>query len=184
MENQDYYGMATAADSSRSIGDALRALYDPSDFVVVKNIDKKPITYQCIAPEALETFSDYPGHKDTVMHKPPQRFTLQPGETKLCPAYEADMMISNLVKQILINRTQDKINKGELNSGQAVDWSNPAAQDALLDQIYLGKHDILNSYNQAPSVPENSARDDVEEALNIENEPRTTRPKRPTTEAA
>lgn len=151
MEEASYYG-APNDSSVKMIRERLRDLYDPEDFVTVINVDTKPITYQFAAPQDLETFSDYPGHKNTIQKRPPQRITLQPGDTKLVPAYEADQMIEATVKQIAVSRVQAKIDSGELDKRVGVaDWTNPYFQTEMIKQIFVGKKDILNEYNQ-PTV--------------------------------
>lgn len=150
MEEASYYG-APQDSSVKMIRERLRELYDPEDFVTVINVDTKPVTYQFAAPQDLETFSDYPGHKNTIQKRFPQRITLQPGDTKLVPAYEADQMIEATVKQIAVSRVQAKIDSGEIDKRVGVaDWTNPYFQTELIKQIFIGKKDILNDYNTKP----------------------------------
>lgn len=151
MEEASYYG-APQDSSVKMIRERLRDLYDPEDFVTVINVDTQPVTYQFAAPQDTETFSDYPGHKNTIQKRPPQRITLQPGDTKLVPAYEADQMIEATVKQIAVSRVQAKIDSGELDKRVGVaDWTNPYFQTELIKQIFIGKKDILNDYNTKPA---------------------------------
>ena len=132
---------------SLTLGDRLRELYDPQDFVVVQNVDTKPLTYQFANPADHETFSSYPGHKETTMKNPPTRVTLTPGETKLCPAFEADRMLENLVKQKAIRGTADKIEAGTLRVGSSANWSDPAFQKAILSEAFIGKKDVVGEFN-------------------------------------
>lgn len=148
----DYYG-APSGVGVKLIRERLRDLYDPEDFVTVINVDTQPVTYQFAAPQDVETYSDYPGHKNTIQKRPPQRITLQPGDTKLVPAYEADQMIEATVKQIAVRRVQDKVDSGELDKNKATaDWTDPYFQTKLIGEIFVGKKDILNAYNTAPAV--------------------------------
>lgn len=165
MENNDYYGAPSNANV-KPIRERLRGLYDPEDFVTVINIDTKPVKYQFAAPQDQETYSDHPGHKNTVMKRPPQVVTLGPGETKLCPAYEADHMIETLIKQIAISRVEEKVASGELDRQRATaDWTDPYLQTSLIEQIFLGKKDILNMYNESVPVEE------VSKELEVAHEP-------------
>jgi len=149
MADNDYYG-APNDSGVKMIRERLRELYDPEDFVTVINVDTKPVTYQFASPSDTETFSDYPGHKNTIQKKPPQRVTLQPGDMKLCPAYEADMMIEAVIKQVAVSRIQDKVDSGELDKRQATaDWTDPYFQQNMIKEIFVGKKDILNAYNQS-----------------------------------
>lgn len=164
MQDSNYYGAPTNS-GVKPIRERLRELYEPEDFVTVMNIDTKPVTYQFASPNDTETFSDYPGHKNTIQKRPPQRVTLQSGDTKLCPAYEADMMIEAVVKQIAIGRVQKKVEDGLLGANQATaDWTDPHLQQTLIKEIFLGKKDILNAYNSPkPSVEEDLNLDDTTE---------------------
>jgi hypothetical protein len=144
----DYYG-APGDASVKMIRERLRELYDPEDFVTVINVDTKPVTYQFARPSDTETFSDFPGHKNTIQKGVPQRITLQPGDTKLVPAYEADLMIEAVIKQVAVSRIQDRVDSGELDKRQATaDWTDPFFQNSMIKQIFVGKKDILNDYNQ------------------------------------
>ena len=170
MKEESYYG-APSDSSVKMIRERLRELYDPEDFVTVINIDTQPVTYQFAAPQDTETFSDYPGHKNTIQKRPPQRITLQPGDTKLVPAYEADQMIEATVKQIAINRIQAKIDSGELDKRVGVaDWTDPYFQNETIKNIFLGKKDILNDYNVKPV--------DVSKDLELDVIPPTPRPRK------
>jgi len=158
----DYYGAPSSANDNKSLGERLRELYSAEDFVTVMNIDTEPVVYQFIKPSDIETFSDYPGHKDTVMHNTPKRYRLMPGETKLVTAYEADKVIDTLIKQISQRNTQDKIAMGELVSTQSANWNDPTTRDSMISKIFLGKKDVLGQYNQAPEI-------NVEEDLTSES---------------
>jgi hypothetical protein len=143
----DYYGAPSSVDSSKTLGQRLREFYDPEDFVTVQNVDTEEITYQFANPTDIETFSDYPGHKDTIQKATPQRITLQPGETKLCPAYEADLMIENLIKQITM-RSAEKEAKDENVRYKSSNWTDPTTQDRFIREIFVGKKDVVGSYNK------------------------------------
>lgn len=153
MENESYYGSPTDT-GVKMIRERLRELYDPEDFVTVINADTAPLVYQFAAPQDTETFSDYPGHKNTIQKRPPQRITLQPGDTKLAPAYEADQMIESGIKQVAMRGINDKVESGELDRQKATfDWTNPTFQIHWIKQFYVGKKDILGEYNKpAPDV--------------------------------
>lgn len=152
MSDENYYGAPT--DSSiQTLGQRLREYYAPEDFVTVINVDNTPITYQFTNPTDIETFSDYPGHKDTIQKAAPQRVTLNPGDTKLCPAYEADLMIENLIKQITSKAVRKEIDSGQAVKWQSANWSDPNVQEKLIKEIFLGKKDIVGAYNKDISTP-------------------------------
>lgn len=159
MQNETYYG-APQNTSVKPLRERLRELYEPEDFVTVINGDTKPLKYQFASPADLETYSDYPGHKNTIQKRPPQVVTLQPGDTKLCPAYEADLMIETGVKQLAMSRIQAKIDSGEVDVRVGVaDWTDPFFQIEAIKQFFVGKKDILNAYNNEPKASDIVAKD-------------------------
>lgn len=167
MQN-DYYGAPTNAQV-KPIRERLRELYEPEDFVTVINVDTQPVKYQFASPSDLETYSDHPGHKNTIQKRVPQVVILQPGDTKLCPAYEADQMIEATVKQIALRRVQDRVDSGELDKQRATaDWTDPYFQTSLIGQIFVGKKDILNMYNQ-------EIKKDVSKDLELDEPPKRAR---------
>lgn len=164
MDNTTYYG-AEAGSDRIPLRQRLREMYDPEDFVTVQNVDTQPVTYQFTNPSDHETFSDYPGHKDTSLKKPPVRLTLKSGETKLCPAYEADQFFENLVKQIALRNVQTQVEKGEISDRVAsADWTDPVFQKQILSKAFVGKKDVLAAYNDNVDAVEPS----VEEELALE----------------
>jgi len=166
-EEQVYYGQDADAGRQVTLRERLRQKYEPEDFVTVINADTQPITYQFASPADQETYSDYPGHKNTIMRKPPRRLTIQPGVTKLCPAYEADQFIEAGIKQIAMRRVNTQVKDGKLDVQRATaDWTDPIFQEEMIAKFFMGKKDILSQYNEnINTVPAS-----VEEDLNI-NEP-------------
>lgn len=147
MDNNDYYGAPTSS-KVMLIKERLREKYLPDEFVTVMNIDTKPLTYQFAAPQDVETFIGDNGEKNTVEHRHPQRVTLQPGDTKLAPAYEADLMIEALIKQMAMSSVLKRVEAGELADRVAAsDWTSPEFQNNIISQAFIGKKDILNMYN-------------------------------------
>lgn len=161
----DYYGAPEDQSTSKTLGERLRDKYEPEDFVEVMNIDTQPLKYQFTSPSDLETFSDYPGHKDTIQKHPPQVVVLQPGERKLVPAYEADRMLTVLIKQIAVRNTANQIGSGSVVRWQTTNWNDPKLQEEILRQALLGKEDVLGMYNR----PNRQA--DITKDLGLDDEP-------------
>jgi len=159
MQSDDYYGAPTNTNV-KPIRERLRELYEPEDFVTVINGDVKPLKYQYASPADIETYSDYPGHKNTIQKRVPQVVILQPGDTKLCPAYEADLMIEVGVKQLAMSRVQSKIDSGEIDVRVGVaDWTDPYFQVEAIKQFFVGKKDILNAYNNEAKAADMATKD-------------------------
>lgn len=163
-----YYGAPSDSDI-KTLGERLRDTYSPEDFVTVQNIDTQPLRYQFTTPSDIETFSDYPGHKNTVQKRVPQVVVLQPGETKLCAAYEADLMITNLIKQITSRKAQASADeKGVMY--MTANWQDPTTQKELIKKIFIGKRDVLSSFNKEIKKA------DVSQDLGLKDEKATAKP--------
>lgn len=172
MDESNYYGAPSDAEKTVNIRERLRQYYDPEDFVTVINADTKPVRYQFASPTSIETLSSGPGDKNTIMHRPPQVVVLQPGETKLCPAYEADMMIENTIKQIAMASLEQRVESGLIDKNRATfDWTDPNFQRKWIDKIFLGKEDIIGKYNK--SIVPQSVEEDLD--INVATEPKQTR---------
>lgn len=148
--NEDYYGAPSQAATAQTLRARLRDYYEPGDFVVIQNIDTEPIKYQFARPDDIETYSAYPGHKDTIQKRVPTVVTLQPGQTKLCAAYEADLMIENLVKQMTTRKVNLEIGDGKQVKWQTANWNDPITYDALIKQIFIGKENVVKTYEAEP----------------------------------
>lgn len=162
MQNEEYYGSPQSSETM-PIRERLRRYYATSDFVTVINVDTKPLKYQFMRPEGQETFQPSPYESETHNLENPRVVTLQPGETKLCPAYEADLMIENLIKQISSSKTQDLVDAGTLRPDRATtNWSDPQLQTDLIEEIFLGKQDLVGQFNAQ------NVRGEVEKELELE----------------
>lgn len=153
MENKeetlDYYGAEGSTDT-RHLRERLRDFYDEGDFVNIINTDTKSLKYQFMNPVNMEDASTAAG-KYVIMHKPPTVVILQPGQTKLCPAFEADLMLEALIKQITSTKTLDRVAEGTIGDAVAsTDWSSFEVQNAIVKQAFLGKEDILGRNNDEP----------------------------------
>lgn len=152
LNSGSYYGAPNDSDI-KTLGERLRDTYASEDFVTVQNVDTQPLRYQFTTPSDIETFSDYPGHKNTVQKRVPQTIVLQPGETKLCAAYEADLMIENLIKQITSRNTQKQVeDKGVMY--MTANWQDPTTQKELIKKIFIGKRDVLGAFNKNLNKPD------------------------------
>ncbi len=164
MQPATYYGAPSSSDN-KSLGERLRDYYQPDQFVTVQNIDNKPLSYQFMDPKNEQFTQSAPYNGETYQTAPPSIVTLQPGQTKLCPAFEADRMLETLIKQITSSKTARLIKDGTYQPWQAANWSDPQTQTAVLKDAFLGVEDLVGQYNkQVPKA-------DVSKDLDITNEP-------------
>lgn len=145
--DEQYYGAPSSSDV-KPLRERLREYYGETDFVTVINIDTKPLKYQFMPPDGQQFVQSGAWNGETYNIKPPQVVILQPGGTKLCPAYEADLMIENLIKQVVAGGVENKIRLGQLRPDAIADWTDPVTQKNLINKIFLGKQDLIGQFNQ------------------------------------
>lgn len=143
---ETYYG-APSNSENKNLRERLRDYYSDSEFVTVQNIDTKPLTYQFMPPENQEFVQTAAYAGELYNKKNPVVETLQPGQTKLCPAYEADLMLEVLIKQITSRKVAVAIEMGDAQPWQSANWSDPQTQTNIIEQAFLGKQDLIGSYN-------------------------------------
>jgi hypothetical protein len=186
---EEYYGQSQISGSMdiKTVQERCREYYAISDFVVVMNIDTEPFAYQIQRPENFDYEQPDPVTMNVVMTKPPERIVLQPGETRLCPAYEADLMIKNLMDKMIYRSRGSAISeakeKGEENVNIKESVMDPETQHRYIKEIYQGKKDFLHEYNQSIDKVKSDVAKDLEDDEPVTSEtPR--RPGRPAKQAA
>lgn len=156
---EDYYGAPTSSET-KPLRERLRDYYQESDFVTVKNTDTQPLTYQFMSPDSQQFIQNAPYHGETHNTKNPQRVRMQSGDTKLCPAYEADLMLENLIKQVSHSRTVKKIKDGQLTEQTAsTNWTDPDTQVAIIKEAFLGKQDLVKQFNESSEKDRDEAKE-------------------------
>lgn len=123
-----------------------REYYNPEDFVVVMNVDVEPFTYVQQRPENVKIHQPSQVTKEVYYTKDPDVITINPGQTRMVPAYEADNFIKLLTdKMVLRGRAKYIAETGE-NPKEST--SDPATQHKYIKMIYQGKKDFMAEYNQ------------------------------------
>jgi hypothetical protein len=93
--------------------------------------------------------------------KNPERITMQPGATRLVPAYEADLMIkASIDKMVYANRSKIIADAGTPKESV----SDPDTQRKYIESIYQGKRDFMSEYNESLKKPDVSGDLDDEPA--------------------
>lgn len=140
---QGFYGDVDSSNDVMTVQERCRDYYKIGTFVVIMNIDTSPFVYQ-VQREANQSVSD-DGVSQTIINvKPPERITLQPGQTRLVPAYEADLMIKALIDKI-VNANRSKDLSDEKTPRESV--MDPQTQKKYIALIYQGQKDFLTDYN-------------------------------------
>lgn len=168
---EEYYGQPSADNEIKTVQERCREFYAINDFVVVMNIDRFPFVYQVQRVENQSFDQPDPVHMNITNIKNPERIILQPAESRLVPAYEADLMIKSLMDKIVYrDRAQTIVDSnGEETPKDSV--MDPATQRKYIKKIYQGKRDFMQEYNDSLKKP------DV--AKDLEDDSQTEAPRRP-----
>jgi hypothetical protein len=160
----NYYD--TANNDVKTMVERCRDYYAPEDFVIVMNIDTKPFTYDIQRPENVIINQTSSVTSELYYKANPDHIVLEPGQTRLCPAYEADHIIKQLVDVIVLRNRGKIIADGGTPQESAVD---PATQNKYIRMIFQGKKDFMQDYNQQNIEDANNMQQELEKAL--EDEP-------------
>ena len=161
--NEDYYGQTNSSQEQKTVQERCREFYAIGDFVVVMNIDTTPLVYQVQRVENQSFDQPDPVHMNTTNVKNPERITMQPGDTRLVPAYEADLMVKALMDK-MVYRNRSKIIAKEGTPKESV--SDPDTQRKYISEVYQGKRDFMEEFNKSVQKPDVSG--------DLEDEPATT----------
>lgn len=153
-----------------------REYYAPEEFVVVMNIDIIPFTYVIQRPENVTIHQPSQVTKELYYTKDPDVITLQPGQTRMVPAYEADAVIKQLVDNIVMRNRAKIIDETGKNPQEST--KDPTTQHKYIKQIYQGKRDFMNEYNQQVNAPA-ELDNQIEKELTNDLDPITRGPGRP-----
>lgn len=135
----------------KTMAERCREYYDPAEFVVIMNCDIEPFTYIIQRPENVTIHQPSNVTKELYYSKEPDVVTLQPGQTRMVPAYEADHVIKQLTDKIVFRGRQDVDKEtGKTSTGSAMD---PSTQHRYIKLIYQGKKDFMDEYNRQISQP-------------------------------
>lgn len=130
----------------KTMAERCREYYNPEDFVVIMNPDIEPFTYVIQRPENVNITQPSAMTKELYYLKDPDLVMLNPGQTRMVPAYEADHVIKQLVDKMVF-RNREKI---ATETGQTPNEStnDPATQHKYVKQIYQGKKDFMEEFNR------------------------------------
>lgn len=151
----------------KTVHERCRDYYSPADFVVIMNIDTLPFTYTIQRPENVTIHQPSAVEKELYYTKDPDTITLQPGQTRMVPAYEADWAIKCLIDRLVLRHRGKDLEEGKTPKESAMD---PATQHKYIKQIYQGKKDFMTEYNATQAQPA-AANTTMEQEISNDLEP-------------
>lgn len=146
----DYYGAPTTTNEEMTVQERCREFYKIGAFVVVMNIDTMPFVYQVQRAEN-QSVNDEGVHQNISNIKPPERITMQPGDTRLVPAYEADLMIKALIDKLVYTHREKHIalhKNDEQPDPPKESVRDPFTQRKYIELIYQGQRDFMEEFNK------------------------------------
>lgn len=163
--DEEYYGATTASNEEMTVQERCREFYKIGEFVVVMNIDTKPFVYQVQRVEN-QSVNDEGVHQNIENIKPPERIIMQPGDMRLVPAYEADLMIKALIDRLVYSGRAIHIEAHKHDDQPEPPKESvrdPATQRKYIKAIYQGKRDFLDEFNSKKSELDDDELDEVKE---------------------
>lgn len=118
-----------------------------------------------------------------VIRRPPDMWSIAPGEVKVIPGWSAVVMIEKMIKAYIIEETNNKPRPAETkNRPITYNFSNPKKQEELIEKIYLGidtpargqlnyASQVQPQIAQAPVDDGNMSVEDLAKELGISVEP-------------
>ena len=146
----EYYGQVVASNEEKTVQERCREFYPINAFVVVMNIDTTPFMYQVQRVEN-QSVDDDGVHQNVTNVKNPERIIMQPGDTRLVPAYEADLMIKALMDKIVYS-ARSKVIAEEGTPKESV--RDPETQRKYIESIYQGQRDFMSEFNESLKKPD------------------------------
>jgi hypothetical protein len=151
LTEDEYYGGGDSGEE-KTVQERCRDFYAVSDFVVVMNIDTESFKYQVQRPENFSEDQPSAAEKNIYEVRHPEVITLKPGETRLCPAYESDIMIKALIDKMVYRKRGKAIADGIDPNIIKESVRDPATQTRYIKKIYQGRRDFLAEYNQSVNI--------------------------------
>lgn len=135
------YGTQKAGLPKR-LGERLRELWEPQDYVRIMNIDDEVFYWQVLAPQD-ETYDIDRGPTKVTYRRSPRQFSIKPGESIPLEGWNAYICVESLYKKILAKNSglkgQQKVDANGKPQEKVINWEDPNGWDIYLPKIYMGK---------------------------------------------
>lgn len=123
----------------------LMRLFQPQDFVTIKNIAEEPILWQYL-PSHAEDIQHEPGTQmKTVVRGTPEMWVINPGTTETLVGASAYMALDVMYKYVTASKTLKQsgittsYDKENNHLPKNFNFADGGAQEAFIKQAYLGK---------------------------------------------
>ena len=150
----------------KNLEDKIADLFGPADFVRVINPDDEVFWWQVMDPAKEHINIESPTSK-TVIRDLPDLYSIQPGESKVLPGWNARLMIIGLYKKLAAKDSLANHPEGKNVDGKPVDiafgWDDDIKQDSFINKIFVGIE--TPRFDSGVSVPEPTGKADVFEPI-------------------
>ena len=164
-ENQPpkIYG-TTKRGLPKILGERLRELWEPHEYVRIMNIDSDTFYWQSLAPQD-ETFDIDRGPTKITYRRDPRQYHIDAGKSMPLEGWNAYICVENLYKKVLAKaKLKQKTGKFEVT----FDWQDPNGWDTYLPRIFLGKE--VPTFSQGDVLPDSNRMDSPELSLKTATE--------------
>ena len=126
----------------KRLGERLRELWEPQDYVRIMNIDDETFYWQVLAPQD-ETYDIDRGPTKVTYRRSPRQYSIKPGESIPLEGWNAYICVESLYKKVLAKNTglkgQQKVDATGKPQEKVINWEDPNGWDIYLPRIYMGK---------------------------------------------
>ncbi len=117
----------------------LQNRFKPSDFVRVINIDDEDFVWQYMSAADEDISMSDDGMQRIITRQPAQVWMIAPGDTDVLQGDNAYIMIEALYKKVIAKKIINKTPNQPASMARNFNWSDPEAQEKIIDMIFIGK---------------------------------------------
>lgn len=135
------YGTQAAALPKR-LGEKLRELWEPHEYVRIMNIDDETFYWQVLSPQD-ERYDIDRGPTKITYRNPPKQYSLKPGESMPLEGWNAYVAVEQLLKKVTAKNMNVKGQQQKDSDGRPmeriINWEDPHTWDVYLPRIFMGR---------------------------------------------
>lgn len=119
----------------KRLGERLREMWDPHDYVRIMNIDDETFYWQSLNPTDERHEIDR-GPTQITYRRSPRQYSIKPGNSMPLEGWNAYIAVEQLYKKVLARKENAKRGGRKEIS---YNWQDPAGWDVFLPRIFMGK---------------------------------------------
>lgn len=140
----DLYGVGNV-ENTIPFQERLMRLFQPQEFVTIKNIDDEPVYWQYLPAHAEDKQFTPDGMQQITTRSTPEMWVINPGDTEVLVGASAYMALDVMYKNCTAKRTLKRsgvtasFDKDNSHIPKNFNFADGGAQEIFIKQAYLGK---------------------------------------------